>query len=123
MAALRDPSSRIVALGIVESEIECPAEAEAFLREVAESNGDSEYSEFRTHAIRALTRLGSPGALETLLGLTARRRLRRRRPADGPVCEAALRGLASAWADDPRVEAVLERFGDVGLADDVSDVE
>lgn len=123
MAALQDASSRIVALGIVEAETECPSEAEAFLRRVAESNGDSEYSEFRTHAIRALTRLGSPAALETLLGLTARRRwrLRRRLPADGPVFRAALSGLASAWPDDPRVGDVLERVRNSGFADVVSD--
>ncbi len=119
MVALQDASSRIVALGIVEAEAECPSEAEPFLITVAESNEESEYSEFRTHAIRALTQLGSPGALETLLRLAAprRRRLRRTFPADGPVFRAALRGLASKWSDDPRVGDVLERAKDSEFAD------
>ncbi len=121
MAALQDASSRIVTLGIVEAEAECPPQAEPFLITVAESDDDSEYSEFRTHAIRALTQLGSPGALETLLRLATprRRRLRRTSPADGPVFRAALRGLASTWSSDPRVADTLEkarnsRFADVG---------
>ncbi len=125
MAALQDASSRIVALGIVEAEADCPSEAEPFLVNVAESDDDSEYSEFRTHAIRALTQLGSPGALETLLRITAprRRRLRRTLPADGPVVRAAVRGLASTWSDDPRVGDVLERAGHSGVADVGRDVQ
>lgn len=119
MAALNDASSRIVALGIVEAQAGCPSEAEPFLARVAESHDDSEHSEFRTHAIRALTQLGSPGALETLLRLTTprRRRLRRTPPADGPVYTTALGGLASKWSDDLRVRDVLEWARDSGFSD------
>ena len=107
--SLEDPNSRLVALGIVESERGCPAEAEPHLVQVALS-GDGDFAEFRTHAIRALAGIGSPVALDALLAIAAPRRrgLRQSLPGESPELLTALRGLASAWPADPRARAVLE---------------
>jgi len=107
--AIQDENTRISALGIVEAAGGCSAEAEPLLADIA-LTGEDRLSEFRTHAIRALSRSGSETALETILKITAMRRrgLRRGLPDESPELLAALRGLASYWAHDPRARDVLE---------------
>ncbi|MFO7586505.1 MAG: HEAT repeat domain-containing protein [Gemmatimonadota bacterium] len=119
LRALVDPSSRIVALGIVEAESGCPPGAEERLAQIAGSDEEGEFSEFRTHAIRALARLGSEGARETLLEVASPRRrgLRRGLPEPSPALRAAVRGLAERWPDDPRAREVLELARDSDDAD------
>lgn len=106
--AIGDENTRIAALGVVEAESGCPAEAETLLVSIALAE-DGAMSEFRTHSIRALTRLGSPAALEALLEIAAPRRrgLRRALPDETPELLAALRGLSSGWSSDPRAQEVL----------------
>lgn len=106
--AMEDKNTRIAALGVVEAESGCPAEAEPLLVSIALSE-EGALSEFRTHSIRALTRLGSPAALEALLEIAAPRRrgLRRVLPDETPELLAALRGLASGWPNDRRAREVL----------------
>ena len=108
LRALADESSRIVVLGIMEAERACPPEAEARLAAIA-SSPDGEFAEFRTQSIRALARLGSPGALETLVEIAAARRrgLRVRLPEESPELLAAIHGLATNWPEDPRVMEIL----------------
>ncbi len=115
--ALGDPTSRIVALGIVEAENGCPAEAQSHLLDIAVAGDEGEFSEFRSHAIRALTCLGSDRAREALLQITALRRrgLRRSLPDPTPALLAAIRGLATSWPEDPRVQEVI------GIARDSKD--
>jgi len=108
--ALKDSSSRIVALGIAEAETGYSGEAEPFLIDVATSK-EGEYSEFRSQAIRALGRSQSAAALGTLLALASpkRRGSRKSMRDEGPEVLAALRGLATGWSADPRAKALLDR--------------
>lgn len=108
--ALKDSSSRIVALGIAEAEKGYSMEAEPFLIDVATSR-EGEYLEFRSHAIRALGSSHSAEALGTLLTLASpkRRGSRKSMRDEGPEVLAALRGLATGWSSDPRARALLER--------------
>jgi hypothetical protein len=108
LRAIRDENTRIAALGVVEAENGCPAEAEPLLVGIALSR-EGRLSEFRTHSIRALARIESQGALEALLEITAARRrgVRRTLPDESPELLAALRGLASGWPDHPRARNTL----------------
>jgi hypothetical protein len=115
LKALRDGNSRIAALGIVEAERGCPAEGESYLVGIA-LDSDGEFAEFRTHAIRALAGIGTPGALAALLEITAPRRrgLRRVLPDGSPELLAALSALASQWPDAPEAREVLDLAGSSG---------
>jgi hypothetical protein len=106
--AMEDENTRIAALGVVEAESGCPPEAEPLLVSIALSE-EGALTEFRTHSIRALTRLESPAALEALLEIAAPRRrgLRRVLPEESPELLAALRGLSSGWPSDPRAQEAL----------------
>jgi len=107
--ALQDTSSRIVALGIVEAEHGFSAEAEPFLIEVASSE-EGEYSEFRSHAIRALGHSDSAEAFDTLMHLVfpSRRAWRKAKIEETSEALAALRSLATGWSANPRARAVLD---------------
>ncbi|MGB5676145.1 MAG: hypothetical protein WBO43_16560 [Gemmatimonadota bacterium] len=108
LRALEDQNSRVVAMGIAEAERGCPADAEERLVGIARS-AEGEFVEFRTHCIRALTDLGSPGALEALLEIASPRRkgLRRQCLDESPELLAALRGLVQVWPEDERARQSL----------------
>jgi len=109
--ALADEDERVVALAFADTEADPPPEAEPQL--VAHALDRS--SAFRIHAVRALGRLGSDGALAVLLRLTRRPRRWFVWPVplpDGPLNRAAIEALAVAWADDPHAALTLRRAAD-----------
>jgi hypothetical protein len=114
LAALTDAHSRIVSLGVFEAERGAPASAEARLRGIASSDEDPE---LRPHAVRALARLGTTGALESLLSIAQPRRrgLRKELPEKSPSLLAALRGLAEQWPNEPRAAAILQLARESGI--------
>ncbi|MBT8462158.1 MAG: hypothetical protein KJO44_06495, partial [Gemmatimonadetes bacterium] len=109
LRALEDDNSRIVAMGISEAELGCPAGAEQRLAGIAVST-DGEFAEFRTHCIRALADMDSEEALDALLEVATPRRkgLRQQFSDEGPEVLAALRGLARTWPHEPRARDILE---------------
>jgi hypothetical protein len=108
LAALTDASSRTVALGVYEAERGAPVTSESALRRIAVF--EVEDPELRPHAVRALARLGTARALESLLSIARprRRRLRKKLPDESPSLLAALRGLAEQWPDEARAAAILQ---------------
>jgi hypothetical protein len=104
---LRDADDHIVRLALTAATERCPDAAIPFVITRATSGANADQ---RVAAIRVLASTGDPGALATLLRLTAPRRgfFGERPPAKTPEYLAALAGL-QRFADDPRARDVLAR--------------
>lgn len=115
-AALDDPHSRTVILGLSAARDACPDELAP--RVVARAvDADLDW-EVRVHAIRALGDLHPTSARDALVRLAARRRIfpfwkyRLREPSRETL--AAVRALAAGWARDPRAADVLHMARQAG---------
>ena len=108
LEALREGGGRIQALGVVEAEAGAPPEAEPFLRDVALNAG--EVAEVRLPAIRALGRLRTDRARETLIQIVdVRRKLLGGSGIEAsPEKLAALRTLVAGWPSDGTVRQIAE---------------
>lgn len=108
VGALCDPDPRLVRLGLSAALEQCPPSAVQFVTRLAQDSAVT--SELRVLAIKVLGRAGNPAALGALVQLVdgGTNWLGRPRLA-GRSLEllAALMALASGWADDRRVRALL----------------
>lgn len=106
--ALSDPDERIVRLALGAAMSNCPPTAATALMERADDPALT--ADLRALGIRAMASCKEPSILEYLLGRTAGKRSFFRRNAlatTSPEMLAALAGLATHWASDPRAREVL----------------
>ncbi len=110
LTALRDSDDQIVRLGLGRALDDCPDGALAAIRErLADRSLDAE---LELLAIRVVASVDDPRAVDCLLEYVVKSRgwFRGTRLNKGsPRALVALAGLASRWASEPRVAAVLQR--------------
>ena len=108
--AIDDDDPRIVRLGLASLQQDCPP---TYAGRVAAIAGDVKADpEVRLLAVNALARAREPDAREVLIAVVDGGRTlfgRQKIAAKTPVVVAALRALAHAWPDEPRVTAILKR--------------
>jgi hypothetical protein len=109
-AGVLDSDEAIRGLALTAALEGCPRNVVPTVKRIVEDA--SCHSATRTLAIRVLARCGIPGVVDTLAGLVLIRKFRffpRRIAAKSPEVLAAVAGLASHYADDPRAADVLGR--------------
>ena len=110
LTALRDSDDQIVRIGLRRAMDRCPAGALEIIRERLATRTLG--AELELLAIRAVATMDDPAAVDCLLGYIVKSGgwFRGRRLMKGsPRALAALAGLSSRWATDPRVAPVLQR--------------
>jgi hypothetical protein len=107
-SALQDSDARILRLGLMTLQKECPSQLTPFV--VRAALGPAIAEDLRALAASALGRSRDPGALDALLQLVDGGRTLRGRPklaAANPVSLAALRALSEGWATHPQAVPIL----------------
>jgi hypothetical protein len=107
-AALADNDPRVLRLGLMAVQAECPRSSTALVVTLALRGNVAE--DLRVLAIRALARTSESAARDALLHLVDGGHTLLGRPKLAPatsICIAALRALAEAWPADSTVSAML----------------
>ena len=118
--ALQDADDRVVAAGLAEASLSCPAAVEQILARHLQSRTLPE--ELRAQAIQALGTLGSRGALKAIAGACVRRRgiFGRKLSSEAAIVQAGIHQLASRWPEARVTQRILRLAARSGKPGDMA---